>query len=287
MYILLIIIITPLVIGLVLLHKNAHIPPYPLTDTPDMFNLPFEKISFTTSDEINIKGWFLKQAFPVSSTIIVCHGLGTNKSDVLPFAGFLFRGGYNILLFDFRGHGESEESICSFGPCEENDLKGAVDYLKQYRPAEAKKIGILGGSMGAAIALSFSKKSPDISAIVSDCSFSDLPSALIHHVHYFYHIPKYPFGYIMLVSYALYFRKNPADFSPVKSLQQNPHLKGVLLIHGSHDAQILPSNAQKLYDSALCPKDLVIAPGASHFESYSVLGRQYEEKVLAFFKQYL
>ena len=53
----------------------------PVTIFPDQFKLPFENITFTTSDKIKIKGWFIP--YPGSAkTIFLMHGWGHNRGDV-------------------------------------------------------------------------------------------------------------------------------------------------------------------------------------------------------------
>ncbi|MFC2140477.1 alpha/beta hydrolase, partial [Candidatus Auribacterota bacterium] len=265
----------------------AWVLPYDINDTPAIYNLPYENISFKTSDQLEIKGWFIKNEMPSQTTLIVCHGFETNKSDILGVASFLYRGGYNLLLFDFRGHGESQKSHCSFGLNEQYDLLGAVHFLKKHRFKQSQKIGLWGGSMGAAVGLVTAKICSEISVIVSDCAFKSLSSALMNHLKLLYGLPKYPLGYLVVASYMIYFRKNPFFFTPLQAVGEFKNLKGLLIIHGKEDERTPVSDAYALYEKTICPKEILIVEEAKHFESHAILEKKYETKVLEFFKKHL
>ena len=55
-------------------------------------------------------------------TVIVCHGLASNKSNHLLLARELVPHGYNVLIFDFRAHGESDGQLTSLGDLERRDV---------------------------------------------------------------------------------------------------------------------------------------------------------------------
>ncbi|HLF91112.1 MAG TPA: alpha/beta fold hydrolase, partial [Anaerolineales bacterium] len=84
------------------------------------------------------------------------------------FSRALVEKGYGVLLFDLRAHARSEGSVSTFGWLEINDLLGAVDFLKQRKEIDANRIGVLGFSLGAQIALRAAAQSPDIRAVWAD-----------------------------------------------------------------------------------------------------------------------
>jgi len=73
---------------------------------------------FFSSDGLILKGWIIQKDKSLV-TIIFCHGLGMNKSDLLSLAKSIYDAGFNLFLFDFRGHGDSSGSTTSFGYLEE------------------------------------------------------------------------------------------------------------------------------------------------------------------------
>ena len=82
-------------------------PQKELVGTPAHWGIPFEDVVFPTSDGINLHGWFVKG--DSEFTWIWFHGNGGNISHRLEELMLLHsRLGINILLFDYRGYGQSE-----------------------------------------------------------------------------------------------------------------------------------------------------------------------------------
>jgi len=77
---------------------------------------------------LNLAGWF----FPLNNnrgTVLACHGVGANRADILEFIVILQDAGFQVLCFDFRGHGESDGHTVSYGFRERQDVLGAWDHL--------------------------------------------------------------------------------------------------------------------------------------------------------------
>ena len=84
----------------------------------------------------------------------------------------LFEEGYNLLLFDLRGHGSSEGDQISGGYFERWDVLGAYDYLVEERGVTAGKVGLMGYSMGGVTSILAAVEEPGIAAIVADSPFA-------------------------------------------------------------------------------------------------------------------
>src|SRR5260370_6801355 len=82
-------------------------------------------LSIHTCDGKRLSGEFWAQPHP-APTIILCHGYRVPQVHLHPVAALEYRSGYNILLFDFRGHGESARAITSGGNAEVPDLDPAM-----------------------------------------------------------------------------------------------------------------------------------------------------------------
>src|SRR5215472_5363145 len=65
-----------------------------------------QNVTFTASDGVRLAGW-LAIASSGAPTIILVHGFKGSRIDMLPWARFLYAAGYNVLLFDERGCGQS------------------------------------------------------------------------------------------------------------------------------------------------------------------------------------
>ena len=105
------VIILGLVAGVVGLAAGWLAGSYLIAPTPSTLgapppDLPAETVSWVTSDDRPIKGWFVP-GIPGRGAIILLHQLRANRRPMLGRAKFLNRAGYSVLMFDFQGHGET------------------------------------------------------------------------------------------------------------------------------------------------------------------------------------
>ena len=115
----------------------------PITDVP---SAPFNEVTITTCDNINLKGWDLQQE-NAKGTVIMFHGHGSTRSGMAAEANAFYQMGYNVCAIDFRAHGKSEGNVCTVGFNETADVKAAYNYVS--RKGETNII-LWGISMGAA-----------------------------------------------------------------------------------------------------------------------------------------
>ena len=258
----------------------------PIEQKPDDFNVMCENVSFFTDDNINIKGWFLPSKEKSYKTIIICHGWGTNKSDVLSSTIFFLKRGFNLLYFDFRNHGESGGNKSSLGKLESQDLISAVDFLKTKKKQQSEKIGIYGVSMGASVAIIATALDKRISAVISDSPFSSFNYIISKYAKLFYKIPKYP-----LVPITLFFIMSRLGFNPEKTSAiyyvSKIAPRPIFIIHGEMDDRIPVSEGKILFDIANEPKIFWTVKNANHLESYSKSAFEYEKRTSDFFKKFL
>ncbi len=142
----------------------------PVTRTPAEAGLAFEDVAFKSSDDVDLKGWFIPAAAAggPAPTVLFVHGWLWNRMgnvsgrvpftdrdvDFLPPTKALHDAGFNVLLFDLSNHGESGRRLpLTFGPFEARDYVGAVRYLRTRPDVDGSRIGTVGTSMGGNIAL--------------------------------------------------------------------------------------------------------------------------------------
>ena len=252
---------------------------------PSGLGMEYEDVSFKTLDGVEIKGWLIKSESRKQKTensIILCHGYGADKGDVLGIARFIYNplaNGYNILVFDFRAHGKSGGKYSSLGYYETEDLKSAIRFLKQ---RGVDRIGLMGISMGGTVALMVASEFPEIKAIVSDGAYLSFHSVIYSFARRHYHSPRYPF-----LPPAIWTAGLRLGFNP-KRLDLKRYTPGTaLIIHGEEDREVLPFDAEEIFKYAKEPKELWMVKGADHLESYDVAREEYERRVINFFKRYL
>ena len=105
-----------------------------------------------TAGDVGLAGWYIPAgngAGPTAPTVVMAHGWGSNKSDMLDRAAIL-HDTYNLLLFDFRNHGQSGAAATTQGVREADDLRAMLDWLEaQRRRARSPCFGSIDGRRDA------------------------------------------------------------------------------------------------------------------------------------------
>ena len=233
-----------------------------------------------TKDNLEINGWWIKNKS--DKAIILCHGIGTSKADMLNYIPFLYKEGYNLLVFDFRGHGKNKSKHNSLGFSEINDVFAAVEFIKTKK---IDKIGGLGISLGASTLIRAAARTDGFKAIVSDSAFARLDPMIASYAKRLYHLPYWPV--VVLVKKVTELRTgfHYDAVNPVDDIK-NVHVP-VYIIHGLNDSNIPSKNAEEIFAAANEPKKLLMVPNADHVESHSTMQKKYESEVLKFFEKYL
>jgi len=273
-------------LDVLVLYTNSHPPRYPLYIPPSRFGVTFEDAQFDASDGVKIKGWFIKgNGKGRVPTVIICHGLGANRSDFTELAAGLSRNGYNTLLFDFRGHGESERKASSFGYLEQRDLLGAIRYIKERKDVDAEEIAVYGFSMGGAVAVLTAAETSDIKGVIADSSFTTLREQG-ERLFKGSLLPSSIFLRPITWMYELSFRLDAGKVAPIDRIHDiSP--RGVMIIGGGEDEQMPSSDAMRLFAAAGEPKELWLIPGAVHGGTVYMAGDEYRKRVLRFLDTHL
>ena len=285
--ILILITVFTLIFSYAVLYLNTHQPRYHLTTTPAEIGIDFENISFITTDSIKLRGWFIgSQNSLTAPTIIIAHGLGASKSDFINLSGFLSSNGFNVLMFDFRAHGESEGKSCSLGLKEQLDITAAIEYIISREDLKNKSIGLYGFSLGGAAGILTASRELRIKAIVADTPFSSLKNISADVIKRTYHLPSFPFIQLANILYRLSFNGWIGQVTPSDVI----HLispRPILLISSDIDEMTPLYHAEELLANAKEPKELWIIEGASHGGTISINTEKYNQKLLSFFNKAL
>jgi uncharacterized protein len=257
----------------------------PNTVLPGAFGLEFEELLFASPDGIPLSGWFIPGEAGSEATVIVCHGWGANKSDVLPSTAFLRRrGGYNLFYFDFRNHGDSGGNKSSLTTMEVRDLESAVAHLRKEKPAAARRIGVYGMSMGGAVALTTTARRPEIQAVAAESPFSSFNETVVRFAKLFYGVPRVPLVQITLFFIRARLGLDPEKDAPIHHVDKiSP--RPVFFIQGGSDRRMPVTEGELLFARAKEPKELWTIPDADHGEVSQIAGRRHEDRLLDFFRR--
>src|SRR5262249_46940576 len=113
----------------------------------DSLTVPHQSL-YITSDSLKLAAWYLKHGpdTAVKGTVLMFHGYGSSRSEIIPEATAFYKMQYNVFMIDFRAHGSSEGNVCSMGYFEADDVRSSYNFIKN---TGEKNIVLWGGSMGA------------------------------------------------------------------------------------------------------------------------------------------
>ena len=133
-------------------------------------DLKLNRIFINSEDNYKLAGYIAKCKNPIGC-IILSHGISCNHATMLWNVELLKRNNYDVLLIDQRGYGNSSKTISTYGFKETKDMVLWMEYLKSLN---YKKIGILGHSMGASIALLTCAECCKPDFIIAESAYSNL-----------------------------------------------------------------------------------------------------------------
>jgi pimeloyl-ACP methyl ester carboxylesterase len=241
--------------------------------TPASFDMEFEEVHFQARDGLKLFGYFLKGTRP--EAVILSHGLGGGGVTLCRHGKFLQDAGYNVLLFDARGHGKSEGDTID-GVHEVDDVIGAVDWLRSRPGIAADRIGVLGISLGAHTLLHAALQTPIRALVLEGMGPTSLedhggrPTTLRRWINY-------PINWLSYTVIDFISDTRPeSNSSAVKRL----HRPLLMISTGKGKEQYF---TRLLFAAANEPKELWEIPQARHAAGYFQSPQEYGEKVVKFF----
>ena len=243
---------------------------------------PLEKTDYTVTggDGYLLHAQFLKNPEPAIRYVIISHGYTDNRFGALKYAKMYLDLGFNVIVYDLRGHGLNEPTFCTYSARERKDLLAVIQDARERWP-EMRLIGLHGESLGAATSVAVLEEKPPVDFVVADCGFSDivpvlkgglqsmrLPGFLVDVASLF---AKIRFGY----SYS--------EMKPIDSLKENRI--PILFIHGAEDSFILPEHSEKMKNATQGYAEVHLIPGADHAMSVLTAPEAYKELVSDFLEK--
>lgn len=237
--------------------------------------MSYSPISFKTSDGLTLRGWWIPGT--VHKTIVMVHGLSNNREEPLAKAGYLHQAGYNLLVFDLRGHGQSDGSGTTMGYREPEDARAAI---AEARTFDSGPIALFGYSLGAAIAVEEAAVNPYVSAVVEDSGFSSVGDVFLARFTEVTRLPDLPFAAATVAFGTVDLGTSLWNVRPV-AMAARLH-KPLLAIVGGEDTIVPPAEGLAIYAAAQGPKEFLDVPTAGHVQAYNKANHLYESTVLAF-----
>jgi len=234
-----------------------------ITETPEHIGLDFEDVVLTTKDNVNIAAWYIP-ALSERGVLLFCHGNAGNISHRLDSIRIFHDLNLSVLIFDYKGYGNSEGS-----PTEEGtylDAEAALDYLINVKKIHPAKVILFGRSLGSAVAAEIALRHK-AGALIIESGFTSVPD--LGHKYF-------PFLPVRLLS-----RYSYATASKVSKINIPK-----LFIHSPQDEIIPFGHGRHLYENAFPPKEFLEITGG-HNDGFLISGDVYTDGLDRFISRYL
>lgn len=211
---------------------------------------------------VRLAGWRCAATAARRGTLVYLHGIADNRSGAAGVVERFGPLGYDVVAYDSRAHGASEGAWCTYGIREREDLRRVIATLP------ARPVVLIGGSLGAAVALQTAAIEPRVTAVVAAEVFSTLREVAIERGRRLW-LPPWTIARALAIAERRGgFRVDEADTVGAARRIRVP----VLLLHGAADTATRPVHSQRVYDALTGDRQLRLVPGVGHSQTLPAPG---------------
>jgi uncharacterized protein len=270
-------------ISYVVAERFTHAARYQVARAPLVLASTYDDVTFRTSDGLDLRGWY----FPTGGNraAIVVHGKDSNRvagenRTAEKIADFLIADGFDVLLFDLRGHGDSDGDRFSLGYLERRDVAAAIDYVTG-RGVPDGRIALIGISMGAGTVLQTLLLHPNVGAVVADSAYADARTLIGENLEHVAGVPGWFTPGVMFFSNVA-FGLDGDQVRPVDVVRIHPD-RPIFFIHCDADELIAMHHPRELLAaSASKGSQLWIATGCQHAWAFNHYAVEYQARLIGF-----
>ena len=234
-------------------------------------------------------------------TLLFLHGKGGNAAEWRPEALRALACGYNVLLPDLRGHGQSGGRFVTHGFLEKEDLANAIACARDRHGIDSGRLGVHGCSAGASLAIEFAADRYGVRALWIESPYADPMAMARHYLSQATGLPPWLLGLtsrfavgaaVARVRRELSLEADAGGLETIDPLQAIRRGRApACLVYGERDELVPPRFSARL-EAALPPGSRIwVAPNAGHChhdnEPARVATEQYDRKWRDFFGKYL
>jgi len=227
-------------------------------------------------DELTLQADYIENETSGKAVILV-HGFRKEKADMGNYTKFYFDRGYNILMPDSRGHGESEGDYYGYGWHDRLDLLNWIDRLIGDYGTE--EIILHGNSAGAAAVLMTSGETlpEQVKAIIADSGFTSMKEELEHQLKHIYGLPSFPLLDITSLIAKLRAGFFFGEVSAIEQVKKNE--LPIFIIHGEADDLVPTWMGEEIFAATGGEKELWLVPDVGHIKAYELETIEFEKRV--------
>jgi len=267
---------------------------YPEAEDQAIANLPdgapcpsrtaTEGTAIVSPDGTRIAAWYIPGPAALGHsgpTVVIAHDHGANKSDMLPWARVL-HDTYNLVLFDFRAHGQSSGESSTVGARERSDLAAVIAWVEAAKAPT--HLAVLGLAMGGAAAAGEAASDPRVDALILDSTYATLANSLEARLSHDGYQLALPGAWAIMLGGLIRTGEDMSSADPVQALESYGR-RPLLIISAGRDGAVGSGDAESLRAAAAAggaSVDLKVCAEAEHAMSISTCSADYPGWLLAF-----
>ncbi|GEQ22952.1 MULTISPECIES: alpha/beta hydrolase [Clostridium] len=248
-------------------------------------NSNYSDVFINSFDGLKLHGYKIVNSYDTDKWIIAVHGYDGDSIKMCGRARNFYNMGFNVIIPDLRGHGQSDGSYIGMGWHDRKDLLGWIDYI--INENNNSEIILYGISMGASTVMMTCGENlkNNVKAAIEDSGYTSVWDQFAYILKCMFKLPQFP---IMYVANIITKMRARYDLKEASSVNQLAKCKiPVLFIHGDKDKFVPFNMLKKVYDSAKCEKEMLIIEGAGHCKSNKINPKLYWETISEFLDKYL
>ena len=225
--------------------------------------------------------WVLDAATP-RGRVLLCHGYYANHFQMFALAQGLRVRGYEVLLFELRGHGV-RPGPCTLGIREAQDAAIVLSWAKTRDHGRTLPVAVIGWSMGAVVAALVAGQAEEIRAVVTDSAYSRLFPVLKQAIRRRYHLPAVPWAWLTWWGLHLALGRRLSALDPAHLAAQRT--EPLLAIHGGSDVRVEPRLGEELVARWAGPRQRWLEATVGHVGMFARDPEGYCNRVVAFLQE--
>ncbi|MBK5284368.1 MAG: alpha/beta hydrolase [Bacteroidia bacterium] len=236
---------------------------------PEKYGMQYKEEKIKTKDDMILNTWFFETTKKTTNWLVISHSGDGNMADNIELCGQFLSAGLNVVMYDYRGYGESSEFTIDpdifIYPQFITDLNTVLDYLRKSRAIT--KFDLFGIGIGGGLSLGVGANRPETKKIVADGPWTGLEIMKKKYKEKKDKDIIIPFG----------FDKN---FEPIYAMDKPRNsIRGVMIIVSPQDELITP-NDTKMIKSVT--ETYIVKSSPSNAENFSTDKNAYFDKVSKF-----
>lgn len=246
---------------------------------PEEFGLTHREVQISTSDGEILQAWFIPTpSESPKGTILYLHGNSINMTNYLYYIAFLAQEGYQLLMFNYRGFGDSTGEPTPKGVI--LDAQAALDFLRNMEDVDPQKLVVYGQSLGGAVVISLVGKvdKKGILAVIAEAPFSSFQQVAQEKID-----DMAVLGWFSGTASSLFIDDQDSPIRFVNHISPIP----LLIVHGTADRVVPYHHGEDLFKAAGEPKFFWTIQEGRHIQMLSKYRSIYRPKILEFLEEVL